>query len=163
MNPNGKVPTIIDDGFVMWESNSAIRYMARKFKSELYPPDLRARNLVERWMDWELSVLAPHQGVVMVGIVRTLPEDRDDEKIEISRLAWINGMKILDAQLGKTRFVAGEKFSLADIPLGPIAHRFFSLDIERPELSNLRNWYKRLADRPAVKKWVLIELSLIHI
>ena len=68
-------------------------------------------------------------------------------------------MKIQDAQLGKTRFVAGEKFSLADIPLGPIAHRFFSLDIERPELSNLRNWYKRLADRPAVKKWVLIEMA----
>ena len=133
--------------------------MALKFKSELYHPDMRARNLVERWMDWELSVLAPHQGVVMVGIVRTLPEDRDDEKIEISRLAWITGMKILDAQLGKTRFVAGEKFSLADIPLGPIAHRFFSLDIERPELSNLRNWYKRLADRPAVKKWVLIEMA----
>ena len=66
MNPNGKVPTIIDDGFVMWESNSAIRYMARKFKSELYPPDLRARNLVERWMDWELSVLAPHLSLIHI-------------------------------------------------------------------------------------------------
>ena len=159
MNPNGKVPTIIDDGFVMWESNSALRYIARKYKSELYPPDLRARNLVERWMDWELSVLAAHQGTVMVEIVRTLPEDRDEEKIETSRLAWINGMKILDDQLGKTKFVAGEKFSLADIPLGPITHRFFNLDIERPELSNLWNWYERLADRPSVKKWVLIEMA----
>jgi len=159
MNPNGKVPTVIDDEFVMWESNSVIRYLARKQKSALYPVEFEARNLVERWMDWELSVVAPHQGTVLVGLVRTKPEDRDNAKIEAAAQAWIRGMTILDGQLGETAYVAGEAFTLADIPLGPIAHRFFSLDIERPDLPNLRRWYAALSERPAFQKWCLIDMA----
>jgi len=159
MNPNGKVPTVIDDDFVMWESNSVIRYLARKHKSALYPSEFEARNLVERWMDWELSVVAPHQGTVLVGLVRMKPEDRDNAKIEAARQAWARGMTILDGQLGQTAYVAGDEFTLADIPLGPIAHRFFSLDIERPDLPNLRRWYDALSTRPAFQKWCLIEMA----
>lgn len=159
MNPNGKVPTVIDGDFVMWESNSVVRYLARKHKSVLYPSAFEARNLVERWMDWELSVVAPHQGTVLVGLVRTKPEDRDNAKIEAARVAWARGMAILDAQLVETAYVAGDDFTIADIPLGPIAHRFFSLDIERPELGNLRRWYEALSERPAFQKWCLIEMA----
>lgn len=159
MNPNGKVPAVIDDDFVMWESNSVIRYLARKHKSALYPSEFEARNMVERWMDWELSVVAPHQGTVLVGLVRTKPEDRDNAKIDASRQAWARGMTILDGQLAKTDYAAGDAFTLADIPLGPIAHRFFSLDIERPDLPNLRRWYDVLSTRPAFRKWCLIEMA----
>ncbi|MBS29360.1 MAG: glutathione S-transferase [Alphaproteobacteria bacterium] len=159
MNPNGKVPTVIDDAFVMWESNSVLRYLARKHKSALYPSEFEARNLVERWMDWELSVVALHQGTVLVGLARTKPEDRDNDRIEASRKAWAKGMTILDAQLAKTAYVGGDDFTIADIPLGPIAHRFFSLDIERPELPNVRRWYEALSGRPAFDKWCLIEMA----
>jgi len=159
MNPNGKVPTVIDDDFVMWESNSVVRYLARKHKSGLYPSGFEARNMVERWMDWELSVVAPRQGTVLVGLVRTKPEDRDNAEIEAARVAWARGMTILDAQLGETVYVAGADFTIADIPLGPIAHRFFSLDIERPDLPNLRRWYEALSERPAFQQWCLIEMA----
>ncbi|MBO22901.1 MAG: glutathione S-transferase [Rhodospirillaceae bacterium] len=159
MNPNGKVPTVIDGDFVMWESNSVIRYLARKHKSALYPSEFEVRNMVERWMDWELSVVAPHQGTVLVGLVRTKPEDRDNAKIKTAGTAWARGMTILDEQLAKTGHVAGDDFTLADIPLGPIAHRFFSLDIERPDLPNLRRWYETLSGRPAFDKWCVIEMA----
>ncbi|HCP01653.1 MAG: glutathione S-transferase [Alphaproteobacteria bacterium] len=159
MNPNGKVPTVVDDNFVMWESNSIIRYLARKHKSALYPSEFRARNVVERWMDWELSVVARQQGTVLVGLVRTKPEDRDNAKIAAAQRAWVRGMTILDGQLAQTGYVAGDDFTLADIPLGPIAHRFFSLDIERPDLANLRRWYDTLAGRPAFQEWCLIEMA----
>src|SRR3546814_8410351 len=59
MNPNGRVPVVIDGDFVMWESNSIVRYLARKRKSAFYPTDFRARQVIERWMDWELSLAAP--------------------------------------------------------------------------------------------------------
>jgi glutathione S-transferase len=159
MNPNGRVPTVIDDGFVMWESNSIIRYLARKSKSELYPSDLRARHLIERWMDWELSVIAPQQAIMLVGLIRTAPEKRDAARLETALTAWTAGMKILDAQLGKTAFAGGDAFTLADIPLLPIAHRWFKLPIQRPDLPNLKRWYDSFADRPAVQKWVMIELA----
>ncbi len=159
LNPNGRVPTVIDDGFVMWESNSILRYLARKVKSPFYPSELQGRHLVERWMDWELSVVAPHQGTMLVGLVRTKPEDRDAARLAAALAAWTRGMTILDGQLAKTAFVGGDGFTLADIPLLPVAHRWFKLPIERPDLPNLRRWYDSFADRPAVRKWVLVELA----
>ena len=99
MNPNGKVPTVIDGDFVMWESNSILRYLARKHKSPLYPSEFEERHLVERWMDWQLSVLALHQGTVLGGLVRTKPADRDMVKIEAAQRDWALGMAILDAHL----------------------------------------------------------------
>ena len=68
-------------------------------------------------------------------------------------------MTILDGQLAKTAFVGGDGFTLADIPLLPVAHRWFKLSIGRPDLPNLRRWYDSFADRPAVRKWVLVELA----
>jgi glutathione S-transferase len=159
LNPNGRVPTVIDDGFVMWESNSIIRYLARRTKSPLYPSDLQARHLVERWMDWELGVVAPHQGTMLVSLVRTPPDKRDPGRMAAAMAAWTRGMTILDGQLGKTDFVGGDTFTLADIPLLPIAHRWFRLPIERADLPNLARWYDSFAERPAVKKWVLVELA----
>jgi len=143
----------------MWESNSIIRYLARKSKSELYPSDLQARHLIERWMDWELSVIAPQQAIMLVGLIRTPPEKRDPARLQAALTAWTAAMKILDAQLGTTAYAGGDAFTLADIPLLPIAHRWFKLPIERPDLPNLTRWYDSFADRPAVKKWVMIELA----
>lgn len=159
LNPNGRVPTVIDGDFVMWESNSIIRYLARKVKSPLYPSDLQARHLVERWMDWELSVVAAHQGTMLVSLIRTKPEDRDPARMAAALTAWTRGMTVLDGQLAKTSHVGGDAFTLADIPLLPVAHRWFELPIDRPDLPNVRRWYDSFADRPAVRKWVLVELS----
>jgi glutathione S-transferase len=159
MNPNGKVPTVIDDGFVLWESNSILRYLARKHKSPLYPSEFEARHLVERWMDWQLSVLALHQGTVLGGLIRTKPEDRNMAKIEASQRGWADGMAILDAHLADNEYVGGEAFTLADIPLGSIIHRWFNLDFEKPDMPHARRWYELISERPAVQKWVLIEMQ----
>ncbi|NNE84787.1 MAG: glutathione S-transferase, partial [Alphaproteobacteria bacterium] len=113
MNPNGKVPTVIDDNFVLWESNSILRYLARKHKSPLYPSEFEARHLVERWMDWQLSVLALHQGTVLGGLIRTKPEDRNVAAIEASQRGWADGMAILDAHLADNTYVGGADFTIA--------------------------------------------------
>ena len=159
LNPNGKVPTVIDGDFVMWESNSILRYLARKHKSPLYPSEFEGRHLVERWMDWQLSVLALHQGTVLGGLIRTKPEDRDMAKIEASQRGWADGMAILDAHLAGNAYVGGAAFTLADIPLGSIIHRWFNLDFEKPDMPHVRRWYDALSERPAVQKWILIEMQ----
>ncbi len=86
LNPNGRVPTIIDDGFVLWESNSCTRYLAAKHAAgTLYPDDLQARGNAERWMDWQIAMVSPTLVPVFWGMIRTAPEDRDLEAIEASR------------------------------------------------------------------------------
>lgn len=159
MNPNGRVPVVIDGDFVMWESNSILRYLARQSKSDLYPSDFQARQTIERWMDWELSLLAPRHVPVFIGLVRTKAEDRNQKAIDAAVVQWNAAMQVLEGQLAENRFVAGEKFSLADIPIAPIAHRWFNLDIERIDAPHIRRWYDSFADDAGFRKWVDIELA----
>ncbi|MBT5569796.1 MAG: glutathione S-transferase [Alphaproteobacteria bacterium] len=159
MNPNGRVPVVIDDGFVMWESCSIIRYLARKSKSDLYPSDFAERQTVERWMDWELSLLAPRHVPVFVGMVRTKPEDRNPDAIANGVTQWNVAMQVLEDQLSETAYVAGASFTLADIPIAPIVHRWYNLDIDRIDAPNIKRWYDSFAGDAGFQKWVNIELA----
>ena len=147
MNPNGLVPTLEEeDGFTLWESNSILRYLAAKHKSSLEPADLRARANAQKWMDWQLSVAQAVILPVFMGLVRTPPEKRDMKVIEDNNAKLIEVMKILDGQLAKTEFVAGE-FSYGDIPIGIVGHRFMSLVTDRPKMPGIERWYGALKQR----------------
>lgn len=160
LNPNGLVPTIIDNGFVLWESNSIIRYLAAKHgNGMLYPTDPRVRAMGERWMDWQLSVVAPTIWPVFSGLIRTPPERRDHAAISEARDKLAEVMKILETYLGHTDFVAGSSFSVGDIPVGIMTYRWYTLDIEREEMPNLKRWYDQLTQRPGFQRHVMIGLS----
>jgi glutathione S-transferase len=153
INPNGLVPTLEDDdGFLLWESNSIVRYLAAKHKATaLEPADPKSRGLASQWMDWQLSVLGPTITPVFWGLIRTPPEKRDHAVIEAAKVKTIAAAKILDAQLGKTRFVAGDAFSYGDIPVGVMTYRYVNLIPERPKLANLERWYAALSERKAFR------------
>jgi glutathione S-transferase len=155
MNPNGLVPTLEEDDFLLWESNSIVRYLAAKYGAgTLEPSDLRTRASASRWMDWQLSVCHGAIHGLFWGLVRTPPEKRDHAAIEASRKKTTAAMTILDAQLGKTAYVAGDTFSMGDIPVGIIAYRYARLVPEWPGLDNLSRWYHALAQRPAFQEHV---------
>lgn len=153
LNPNGKVPTLVDDKVVIWESNSILRYLCNKQKNtELYPADPAPRSEVERWMDWMLAALNP----CYVGIFK------EAKKAPNERAAsWESDAKDLKAQLeildgalkGKD-WAAGDKFSLADIALAPVVHRCLDFPVTLPELAALKAWRKKLTERPAFRKAV---------
>jgi glutathione S-transferase len=157
MNPNGLVPTLEEeDGFVLWESNTIVRYLAAKYgPGQLEPADPQLRARANSWMDWQLSVAAPAIFGMFWGLIRTPPEKRDHAVIATSRAKTTAAMKILDAQLGKTAFVAGDALSMGDIPVALTAYRFRRLVPERTGLDNLERWFGVIEQRPAFKEHVL--------
>ena len=156
MNPNGLVPTLQDDGFVLWESNSIVRYLAAKHSAgKLEPADLRSRARASSWMDWQLTVAGPALTPVFWGLVRTPPEKRDHAAIESGKIKPIAAMKVLDAQLAATAFIAGDALSMGDIPVALMAYRFRRLVPERPQLDHLERWFTTIEQRPAFKQHVL--------
>ena len=160
LNPNGLVPTISDDGFVLWESNAIVRYLAaRHGPGTLWPEDLRERADADRWMDWQLGTLWASMRPVFIGLVRTPPEERDHDAIEAARKRTVEYWSMLEAHLADRDYVTGPSFNMADIPLGVSIHRWFQLDIERPPTPNLDDWYARLHDRPAFRENVMVPLS----
>jgi glutathione S-transferase len=155
MNPNGLVPTVKDGDLVMWESNTICRYLAATRNGEhLYPRDPAARTHVERWMDWQLAVIAPPMGQLLFGLVRSTPETRDPAGIDAALGRAAASWTIVDDEIKNQPYLAGDHLSLAEIVLGTLIYRWFAFPIERPELPNLRAWYGRMHQRPGFKKHI---------
>jgi glutathione S-transferase len=152
-NPNGLVPTLEEeDGFVLWESNSIMRYLGDKHRHAIAPSDPKSRALAHQWMDWQLTVLSPAMFPVFWGLVRTPPEKRDASAIDAGKAKTIDVMKMVDAQLARTEYIAGDAFSYGDIAIGVFARRFRDLIPERPNYANFERWYGEIAARPAFKE-----------
>ena len=155
LNPNGLVPTIQDGDLILWESNSIIRYLAGRYGAgKLEPIDRRTRALASQWMDWQISVVLPAFSPTFWGLVRTAPERRDHAAIAASKAKSIDAMKILDTALSRHAYVAGDAFSMGDIPVGVFTYRFRLLVPERPLLPNLERWYASIGQRAAFRDHV---------
>ena len=160
MNPTGLVPTIDDDGFVLWESHSIVRYLAAKHGvGKLCPTDLRRRADAERWMDWTYTFQRELQRPLFWALVRTPPEKRDPDAIEAARKTCAELLKIPERYLAERAFLAGDELSIGDIPLGCHVQIWMRLPIERPPQPHLSAWFERLCARPAYRKIVDIPLS----
>jgi glutathione S-transferase len=156
LNPNGLVPTLQDGDLVLWESNAIVRYLAGLHgKGTLEPADPKERAVAGQWMDWQLSVLGPAIHTTFWGLVRTPPEKRDLAAIEASKAKTTAAIQILDAQLAETAYVAGDAFSMGDIPVGVFSYRFHALVPDRPPLPHFERWYQALAARPAFRDHIL--------
>ncbi|GEP56418.1 glutathione S-transferase family protein [Reyranella soli] len=153
-NPNGLVPVIVDDDFVLWESNSIIRYLANKWSAHtLQPTEPRARAEVDRWIDWQATEFNSAWRYAFSAIVRRNPAFNDPRDIEASKKQWSRMMEILDSQLARTgAHVAGAAFTLADIPIGLSVNRWFMTPFERPAFAHVGAYYERLSARPAFLK-----------
>lgn len=160
MNPNQRVPTIDDNGFVLWESNVIVRYLASIHgQGTLYPSDPASRWEAEKWMDWQQTTLGGKLMVVFWGLVRTPPEKRDLKAIESSRLEMEDLWRIVDTHLADREYIAGNSFTMGDIPLGACAYRWYGLDMERPVLSHVEAWYERLCTQEPFREHVMQPLT----
>lgn len=152
LNPNSLVPAIEDEDYVLWESNVIVRYLCAKHSSgQLYPTDLRERFDAERWMDWQQTTLNPAGRPAFWQLIRTPPEQRSAAQIAESNRAVEPLLATLDAHLAQRAFMAGERFSMADIPLACEVHRWFGLPQPRQSWPAIERWYEGICARQASK------------
>ena len=157
MNPNGRVPTLVDGDFVLWESNSVMRYLVLAYRpqSPLYPQAPKHRAGVDRWLDWTLSTLQPVDRPVFWALVRTPAERRDMVAIQKDADAEAVQWHIVDAYLAGRRFIEGDAFTLADIALGAYARRWFGVEgIVKPAFPHLQRWFGELGTRPGFVRFI---------
>ena len=166
MNPNAMVP-VIDDGegddrVVLWESNVIVRYLCAKHSmGRLYPEPLAERFDAERWMDWQQTTLNPVSGGAFKQWVRTPAAQREPEVIAQSVNATEPLFALLDAHLATRSFMLGDRFTMADIPVGCEAHRWFGLpqtEYTRPSWPNVERWFADLRTRTGARG--VLDLSL---
>jgi glutathione S-transferase len=170
MNPNGMVPTIEHDDFVLWESNSIVRYLCNTHSSalssqRLYPTDPKQRADIERWMDWGHCTLGP---AILDGfwhMIRTPAAERQDNLIQASYVKTAAALALLESRLSDQRaWLCGTECSLADIVLMPHVHRWFNMPwteygCAETNLPKVKAWYTRATLRPTLAKWVKVTIT----
>jgi glutathione S-transferase len=160
-NPNSLVPMLEeDDGYTLWESNVIVRYLCAKHSAgRLYPTDLKARFDAERWMDWQQTTLNPAGRDAFVQLIRVPADKRDDALVQKSIAATEPLLAMLDAQLARRAYLAGEQLTMADLPIACEIHRWWGLPLERAARPHLQRWYDAMLRLPAARGVLDLTLS----
>jgi glutathione S-transferase len=160
LNPNRRIPTVEDDGVVVWESNACVRYLAARYGAgRLWPEDVRRRARADMWMDWQQTTLLADMTLVFLGLIRTPEAQRDQAAIKAAAERLGVTWRVLDEHLADRRFVAGDTLTIGDIPVGAACYRYYNLPIARPSLPNLEAWHERLKQRPAFREHVMLPIT----
>ncbi len=160
MNPNRRVPTINDDGFVLWESNTIVRYLAtRHGREDLLPGAPQARADIERWMDWTTASVAVGMTPLFWQLIRTPEAARNPAALAQAAQDAERCMRILDQHLASRAFMSADRFTVADIPVGAFVHRWLALPCDRPNLPAVQAYYQRMMQRAPYRMHVALALT----
>ncbi|WP_250454990.1 glutathione S-transferase N-terminal domain-containing protein [Caballeronia sp. ATUFL_M2_KS44] len=162
MNPMGRVPTLVDGDFVLWESNAIIRYLAMQYGADnaIYPAEPKLRASVDRWLDWTLSTLQPAERPVFWGYIRTPAAKRHVKQLEADAREVETLWRVIDAHLKDRDFLEGNAFTLADLVIAAYARRWYGIaELERPALPDLERWYARQSQRAGFQRYIAPELT----
>ena len=147
LNPNGRIPTLIDDDFALFESGAILIYLAEK-TGRFLPRDTQARSRVIQWLMFQMSAVGPMMGQANV-FLRYFPEKIqpaiDRYQREVTRL-----FGVLDRQLAAHEYIVGE-YSIADMALWPWVSGYEWSGVSVEEFSNLQRWLAKVGERPAVQ------------
>jgi glutathione S-transferase len=158
MNPNGLVPVLQDGELTLWESHATLRYLAASYGEDLlWRGEARERAMLDQWTDWTATTFQPAWIAVFWLFVRTPKAQHDAKAIAAAHGKTVAALRILDANLAERDYVAGDRVSYADIAAGVALYRWFTMDIDRPAMPGVENWYRRLQQRPAFRKAVMVD------
>ena len=152
LNPNGQIPTLVDDDFPVWESNAILLYLGRKFApNKLIPQDVKKLGIMLEWIMFEATKLQPYlqpaRFMTTVG-PKFFPNYKTDEaKLKEARDKSNFYLKILDTHLSKNNFITGE-YSMADIACYGQIYPANECGIDLSQFPNIQSWQKRVEKEP---------------
>ncbi len=153
MNPNGLVPVLKDDDFILWESNSILRYIANKYNlNDYYPKSPKERAQVDKWLDWQASDFNSSWVYAFQSIVRKSKEHTDKKLIDSSISNWNNCISIINSQLEKTKYIAGDTLSIADIVIAVSLNRWYLSIGEQNMFEHVDHYFQKLSNLTGFKE-----------
>jgi len=165
LNPNRKIPVLEDGNFSIWESGAIVRYLAEAYGAgKLWPADVKSRALATQWCNWcQGSVYVDFIVNTFQPLIRVTAAERDSGSLAAAAERVGKAFQILDPALAGHDFIVGDELSFADIEIGALMHRYFTLPIDRPALPDVEAWYGRLKTRPAYQKHIMQDWTTMKI
>ena len=150
INPNGRLPAIVDDGFVLFESLAITLYLAKKHSSgRLYPGTLEGEAKVWQWTLWAVTEVDRGVNIWSLHAIRLPPQERDADKRDEALAVLAAPFKVLDGALASRSYLVGDNFTVADLNVAAIISRAIDMDLRA--VPNLKAWLVRCLERPAAR------------
>jgi glutathione S-transferase len=152
LNPNARVPTIDDEGFVMWESAAINLYLAEKYRSPLWPADMKGKGRMYQWAFFIANDVEPNMIIVMQNRVMLPPEKRNAALASECDAKLQPRLKVLDDHLAKNRYFGGEKWDMADFMVASVCYSFFAMKYDLSKFPNFQKWLMASLERPKARE-----------
>ncbi len=152
LNPNARVPTIDDDGFVMWESAGINLYLAEKYRSPLWPADAKGKGRMLQWAFFTANDIEPNMVTVMQHRVVFPPEKRNPALAEAADAKLQPALRVLDDFLRTSEFFGGERWDMADFMVASVCYSFTAMKYDLSKYPNLQKWLTASIERPKAKE-----------
>lgn len=154
LNPNSKVPVIDDDGFLLWESQAIMRYLADKHKAvSWYPTVPKTRATVEQWLDWNQARLGPEAGKIMFN-THFAGDKRNVQAIEDGKKGLVNILPVMNSALDSRPYLCGDQITLADLATATNVAYLEACQYDLNPHASIRRWYQDIKARPSFAKTV---------
>jgi glutathione S-transferase len=152
VNPNGHIPSIDDDGFVLHESLAINLYLAKKHGGPLAPATVEEDGLAAMWALWAATELEPHTLSILYNMAAKPPEERDAKAAAAAIEALRAPFAVLDAALSATGFVMGGRFTVCDINVAEVIRYALPAKDLWADVPHLSAWLKACHARPAYQE-----------
>ncbi|HZM35087.1 MAG TPA: glutathione S-transferase family protein [Burkholderiales bacterium] len=152
LNPNARVPTIDDDGFVMWESAAINLYLAEKYRSPLWPADMQGKGRAYQWAFFIANDVEPHMVTVMLNRVVLPPDKRDAGLADAADAKLQPRLKTLDDHLSKNKYFDIDEWGLADFMVASVCYSFFAMKYDLSKFPHFQKWLMASLERPKAKE-----------
>jgi len=156
LNPNARVPTIDDDGFVMWESGAINLYLAEKYKSPLWPADMKAKGRTYQWAFFIANDVEPSMITVMLHRLVFPPEKRDARVADEADAKLQPKLKVLDDHLAKNRYFGIDKWDMADFMVASVCFSFTAMRYDLSKYPHFQKWLTASIERPKAKEAIAL-------
>ena len=166
LNPHGRIPTLVDGGTAIWESAAILRYLAARYGDggAFWPNDASARARIDMWAEWGKSELSRAFTVpIFWSCVLTAASDRDEAALARAIARFEAMLEALAAPLSEHPFITGKDLTVADVAIGHLLFRWFTIDVPRRPFPELEAYYDRLTGRPAYKEHVMVDYSPLRV
>jgi glutathione S-transferase len=156
LNPNARVPTIDDDGFVLWESAAINLYLAEKYKSPLWPTDMKARGRMLQWAFFIANDVEANMVTVMQNRVMFPPEKRNAKLADEADAKLPPKLKVLDEHLSKNKYFGIERWDMADFMVASVCFSFTAMKYDLSRYPHFEKWLMASLERPKAKEAIAL-------
>jgi glutathione S-transferase len=149
INPNGRLPVIVDGDFVLFESLAITLYLAKKH-GMLYPRSLEGEAKAWQWSFWAMAEVDRGVNIWSLHAVRLPPDERDAQKRDEALKVLVAPFRVLDAAVSSQPYLLGDEFTVADLNVAAVISR--AVDMDLGAVPQLHAWLARCLDRPSARQ-----------